>query len=305
MSVNSRMLSLLFGLLVLISLLVMAAGLAEMPLRGGGDFNLLAYLMGQVEFERPGVVGVAEPVNQDLVNVVRILFWILLPLSIIYAFISPQYRRMLIRSAVLVFALVIIINRLQPMLNEQMTPEETEGTGQGIMAEEQVLPPTPEFVVSTPEWFVLTVNLLVALVIILIGWSIWRRLRPRDEDIQAQLIETVDNALSALNAGNDTRDVVMRCYADMTALLIQQNRARRHRAMTPREFENHLASLGIRDDHIQRLTRLFEQVRYGGAEASPAIELEARDCLSAIVAAYGASGDTAAPYGGASYGVSS
>lgn len=302
MSLTSRTTILIAGVLVLVSLLIMAVGLADMPLRAGGDFNLIAYLMGQIEFERPQVAVSGEPVNQDLVNVVRILFWILLPLSIVYAFVSPQYRRMLLRSAVMILALVLILDRLRPLMANQTPGDESEGVGQALAADAQVLPAPPDFVLSTPAWFVLVVDLLVALVVVLVGWFLWRRFRPREEDVQVQLIETMDSALSALAAGGDTRDVVMRCYADMTTLLARQSRARHHQAMTPRDFEDHLASLGIRDDHIQRLTRLFERVRYGGTQAGPAIEAEARDCLSAIVVAYGPSDGQSAAYGATSLG---
>ena len=57
--------------------------------------------------------------------------------------------------------------------------------------------------------------------------------------------------------------------------------------MTPREFEQVLGGLGLRDEHIQQLTRLFERVRYSAAAPGEREEREAEACLSAIVAAYG------------------
>jgi hypothetical protein len=53
--------------------------------------------------------------------------------------------------------------------------------------------------------------------------------------------------------------------------------------MTPREFEARLATAGLREDHIQRLTRLFEAVRYGTQSPGKREEREAVDCLTAIV----------------------
>ena len=98
----------------------------------------------------------------------------------------------------------------------------------------------------------------------------------------------MEDALTALDEGSALHDVILRCYADMTALLAREGRAHRHRAMTPRDFQAHLADLGMRDEPIRRLTRLFEQVRYGGTDATSVDEQEARFCLQAIVAAYGA-----------------
>jgi hypothetical protein len=56
--------------------------------------------------------------------------------------------------------------------------------------------------------------------------------------------------------------------------------------MTPREFEQHLAEAGLGDDHIRRLTRLFESVRYGSNIPTKAEEEEALSCLNAIAEAY-------------------
>ena len=57
--------------------------------------------------------------------------------------------------------------------------------------------------------------------------------------------------------------------------------------MTPRDFEAHLASRGFRDEHIGRLTRLFETVRYSSSDPGPEAEAEAIACLTAIVNEYG------------------
>jgi hypothetical protein len=41
------------------------------------------------------------------------------------------------------------------------------------------------------------------------------------------------------------------------------------------------------DEHIQRLTQLFEGVRYGARPSRGRTVLEARACLRGIIAAYG------------------
>jgi hypothetical protein len=64
---------------------------------------------------------------------------------------------------------------------------------------------------------------------------------------------------------------------------------RRQKAMTPREFEIHLADAGVSSEHVQRLTRLFENVRYGDTTASEREKREALDCLNAIARTYGES----------------
>jgi hypothetical protein len=70
-------------------------------------------------------------------------------------------------------------------------------------------------------------------------------------------------------------------------VLSQQRGLERDRAMTPREFAQHLAASGVRDEHIQQLTRLFEDARYGAQPPSARDERAAVECLTAIVQAYG------------------
>ena len=63
----------------------------------------------------------------------------------------------------------------------------------------------------------------------------------------------------------------------------------RRLGMTVREFETQLVSLGLDNSHIQRLTRLFEFVRYSPNTPGDSEEREAIACLYAIVRAYGES----------------
>lgn len=267
-------------------LLVLALSLRTLELRDGGPFNLLNYLLSQVRVGAPPAPPAAEPLQGELTGWVRLVFWILTPLAILYAIISPQYRRMVIRTALFIIAFVFITNRLR----EMMQPAEREGEemfGQAGLQDAVTAPPAPPaFVTNTPDWFVLAVDVLLALVVVTAIWFLWRRLRPKPEPTP-EFLDSAASALRQLEAGGDVRDVVLRCYGEMTTLMAASGRAHRHRAMTPRDFEQHLANLGMRDEHIHRLTRLFERVRYGGDRPDAATQSEAQACLRAIVDAYG------------------
>ena len=67
----------------------------------------------------------------------------------------------------------------------------------------------------------------------------------------------------------------------MSRALSRGQNLHRSQGMTPREFEQHLAGHGLKIDDIHQLTRLFEQVRYGGKTPAPRAEREAIHCLSA------------------------
>ena len=100
-----------------------------------------------------------------------------------------------------------------------------------------------------------------------------------------QLKAGAEDALSDIQKGEDLRNVIIRCYEDMSRVLNEQRDIQRHQAMTPREFERQLEGLGLPQTAVQRLTRLFEEVRYGNAELGQAAEQEAIFCLTTIAEA--------------------
>ena len=126
---------------------------------------------------------------------------------------------------------------------------------------------------------------MAALLLLSVVFYIWhRRRRP---DPQQMLVQEAEQALQELDAGGDLKDVVQRCYAQMEGVMRQSQNVERRQGMTPREFEGHLEKAGLSDEHIGRLIRLFEGVRYGERPSGGRVEREARDCLSVIVVTYG------------------
>jgi hypothetical protein len=55
--------------------------------------------------------------------------------------------------------------------------------------------------------------------------------------------------------------------------------------MTAREFQRRLGRIGIPEEPVAQLTKLFESVRYGSKETGPEEERLALRSLSAIVSA--------------------
>jgi hypothetical protein len=74
-------------------------------------------------------------------------------------------------------------------------------------------------------------------------------------------------AEQTLSAGRDP-DLVLRCYCEMVDLLSRRERVA-HVSLTPREFAERLGDLGLPTAAIDRLTELFELVRYGHRESTP------------------------------------
>jgi hypothetical protein len=71
----------------------------------------------------------------------------------------------------------------------------------------------------------------------------------------------VETALAALESGAELHNVVLRCYEEMTRLLNEARGIRRPQAMTAREFELTLTQLGLPEEPVVSLTRLFEEAR--------------------------------------------
>lgn len=94
----------------------------------------------------------------------------------------------------------------------------------------------------------------------------WRthRSRRRDGELTWELELLAEQTLSA---GRDP-DLVLRCYHEMVDLLSRKERVA-HVSLTPREFAERLRDLGLPTKAIDRLTELFELVRYGHRESAP------------------------------------
>jgi len=104
--------------------------------------------------------------------------------------------------------------------------------------------------------------------------------RPSLED---ELLQEAENAVRALQAGMDFRNVIMRCYMQMTRSLQEEQGIERNYSMTVREFEDWLEYLGFPTIPVHQLTTLFEKVRYGEQNSSDDEEKTAIESLNEII----------------------
>lgn len=275
--------------LAIVALMILAAGLAQLRFEPGQSLGLLA-LLANLRPPAPGPIAL-DAGTVEVPLWVRGLFWAALLVTIVHAIVSPQGRKQLLRMILIVAAILFIADRLLKQITPQ--PGQQESSSLGIQGEglgqQAHFPEPPPFVTNPPDWLFLAFNALLIGLVAGAAWFIWLRLRAAEEDdTQGRLVQEAEQALADLEAGGDVRDVVLRCYVQMSEVLKESRRVERRKAMTPREFEQHLAAAGLRDEHIHRLTRLFEAVRYGDKPSTGAAAMEANDCLRAIVRAYGA-----------------
>ncbi|MCY4354695.1 MAG: DUF4129 domain-containing protein [Truepera sp.] len=276
-------------ILAIVGLFAIAAGLSNLNLRPGEPtINLFQLLLQGLSAIRPqGAAPEALPGGDSFLWFVRLLIWFALPAALIYAFISSKFRKRLLSTLALTFLITLLLERIGS-LNPREGREVEEGAASGALGGAGgTLPPPPEIVASPPAWLTAVVTLGLALLIVGAIGLVWRRLRSLKPDARSELVGAAEQALAALDRGVDVRDAVLRYYADMILHFGATRKLRRREGMTPREFDVHLAAVGIDDEHIHRLTRLFESVRYGGQVSDEPMVREARACLRSIVSTYG------------------
>ncbi len=273
--------TLLIAGLALAAIVLLAAGLSGFELRPG---RLFAF---------PSASALAPDANAPLSDGLLFAIWralvivplALSPIAILVLIMSPRFRRQVLRilmilALVYVIAYVVLMSRQRAAPGDGPLPDQPAPTQ---TAEAEIL---GEFEARLPDWLVFAISLGLLALPIAAVWLMWRRAHPSAGPLE-QVAQEARQAIDELRGGADVKDVVMRCYLDMSQAVSAQRGIRRQAAMTPREFEWRLESVGLPAEPVRRLTRLFEGVRYGAKTAGEREQSEAIACLMAIVQASG------------------
>ncbi len=109
-------------------------------------------------------------------------------------------------------------------------------------------------------------------------------LTPQTESaLPASLREEAARAVKDLENGEDLKNVITRCYENLCQYLLENQNIRREKSMTAGEFREAIAQTGAPEVSINRLTMLFEAVRYGPDTVSSDDENEAVLCLKELI----------------------
>ncbi len=279
-----------------LALMVLAAGVPGLQLLPGRALPIGALLAALRQMRSP--YGPMWSLPFDPLRLVAALLWLALITTVVLFIFSPAARREILKRTIIYLLWGLIIYGLLQLVNPfsalpQLADQSASG-GDALFdaANDEPLPTPPRFVVDPPGWLAALVSVLCVAGPLALSWLTWRLLRPPptlapEEATPAELAASARAALDALAAGDDVQNTILRCYRDMSQTLSRSRNLQRPQGMTPREFEQHLAKHGLHTDDIGRLTRLFEQARYGGSTPGHRAEREATECLSAIVARYG------------------
>jgi len=270
---------------VLLAVVLLAAGLSSVELNPGQPF----YAMFPRSDPSAALPFVQNNSVQTLLRLLIVATFVLTPVAVVFVILNPEARHRILRNTIALFfmtaALFIILQRLGPIMeNLQM------GAAAGDMGAGTDAPPivsAPGFITSPPQWVTIALTALILLALLSVGVTIWLRTRPRTGAPLEALGLEAREAVQEIQQGADLKDTVMRCYVDMSHILREERGIQRDDAMTPREFEHRLRSTGLPPAPIERLTRLFETVRYGAQTPGETEEQEAIHCLTAIAEACG------------------
>jgi uncharacterized protein DUF4129 len=153
-------------------------------------------------------------------------------------------------------------------------------------AEIPIPTPTPKPAVTSPLGPV-PAGLLwlvgIGLLVISVGVGVWIFTSSRQPSSIDLVGLEAEKAWQALKTGLDLKDVIIKCYLQMSLALKQDQGIERENFMTTGEFENLLEAAGVPHEPIHQLTRLFNAVRYGNWQPNAVDEQKAIQCLQAIM----------------------
>jgi hypothetical protein len=286
---RGQRIALLVALAALVGiLLLLVASLDELELLPGKP---LPKLSNQSEEDAPAGTPTTQPLLKS-VRGVAFLFAIFYFLSVLAAAVfSLRFLRTLVRLIIPMTIVFLILWFALPYAPPPAPPMDSSGKAGG--------PPAPSAGVRGPEipsvrasnWLVLLASIgggaLATGIVLAFFWKVYlawaaRRRRP---NLLAELAESAGEAAAAIRSGRDPRDAVLRCYREMCEILSRHGQVRDIAPLTPRELTSLLRERGMGSDHAERLTAIFEEVRYGRRPSAPLAD-EATGCLEAIRHAY-------------------
>jgi hypothetical protein len=281
----NREIVLVGSLIAILALFLLAAGMVNLQLKPAEHFILAGVTSG------PPPTGVLNEISALSLLQQMILFGGILLLAILLiALLSPDARKRLLKALVRTVLLMLVVYwAIERFRRPEPVP--LNAAGQSAAGNQPPITGTPAAFTppAIPVWLAYITSLAVILALIGMGWWIWRRTHQPRSPV-GELAGIARSTLEDISTGGDWEDAVIQCYARMSEAVRKQRGLRRERAMTPSEFATRLVQSGLPLDPVRRLTRLFEQVRYGTRRSSREQTEEAVTCLTAIMHSVGEAG---------------
>ena len=281
---------LLVSLLALVLLVLLASGLRGFKLGLGTPFvweneEGLAVPVQNVD-------GNSRPsLWERSISFFAIGLWIVLFLFLF----SPGLRKRLLKLLLNIGLTILVLSYLyenqiisMPFLGETLENaggQMESGAGE-VISPSTFVPPDESSALS----YVITLGMVFVFAVS--AWylvRIWMRLRAErtTSDPLPNLAAIARASLRDLSDGHDWEGVIQECYVRMSDAVSRNRGIIRQDAMTTGEFARRMEEAGLPAAPVQRLTRLFETVRYGAKKSSPTDINEAVSSLNAVLHACG------------------
>jgi hypothetical protein len=275
----------LLAALALGALTVLAIGLDQIPFREAQQFS---------QKEATDVQGIsAREVVDAWMSVPiwkQVVLWVLLGMLVILLamLMSPEMRKRLI---LLFIRTTLTLIGVYYLLKNYGADFFTALNIQGVALTEQAKAvnsvPAPVFEPPQASSAVsYVISFIFALLWVLLLWRLyhaWKKYSDVNRSPLEEIAKIARSSLRDLSDGRDSSDVIIKCYLRMGDIVADKRQLHREAAMTPQEFALRLERAGLPGDAVQRLTRLFEAVRYGDRKSSPREVNEAVGCLNTIL----------------------
>jgi len=284
-SLPRKTIATLLLVLGLIALTILAAGLSEVNLQPGRSF-----IITEEEEARTPALAVVGASQNWLIAIAIGLAFIATVINIFRKDQRGWQHRLPGLIAFLLFILLFLFLRDQAAsavmsdTDQEVLPQQGINLGEFI---EEAQPIDPgDFAAAPPDWLVLAIAVGTGLAVAGLSYFVYRRwfAKPAAATLQQLALDAEATLLKLQVEDANLRDVVMRSYYDMSKTVSEQG-VQRAEGMTPREFEERLIQAGLPRRDVERLTRLFEEVRYGHVQVGERQKREAMACMEAIVAA--------------------
>jgi hypothetical protein len=266
MNKNKVLYLFIFGI-GLLAVLILAMSLPEFHLQEGRPFPLNLGL--SISFMGTQAILPGGNVLYWVLRGVAALIIIGLPIYIIVSLITPEGRKRLLLQVVLLLIALFILERVSKTIQNQPKVEQSpviESTTQLPNLGESANTKTEQFEAVTPAWMVWGSSIGVALFftgLVALGLWLYYRRHIKHLEPSERLVHEAEKAISALQSGEDFKNVIIRCYYQMSQVIYSERGIQRDLAMTASEFERALEEKGFPREPIHYLTKIFEEVRYG------------------------------------------
>ena len=278
---NKRLVFLL-AVLALGALTVLAISLNQVPFHEAQQFGREETARFEPQMEYVGQIWFDVPIWK------QVLVWSMLSLMfvLIGLLLSPEARKrlliMFIRFAFTVWAVYFLFKNYGDQLlfnfgQAGHDPASPESAAPIPVFEPSQISPTFSYLIS----FGFVVLWLVVLWALYRGWRRYQSLHIRKP--LEEIAKIARSSLDDLSSGRNSSDVIINCYLRMSDVVSNRRQLQREVAMTPHEFALRLEQAGLPGDAVNRLTRLFEGVRYGDRRSGPRDTNEAVSCLKTIL----------------------